>query len=501
MSRTSGLACLVSACLCLGGSAYAEPPQLPAWAGFAGNAQHTAQAAARAQPLSHVHWSAVLDKQPEGPGATSLVHYASPMFAAGGTLLLAVKEGPVNGWHVHARQFGHGVIWRMTSDYVLPPHDWAPAFPMAITPQNTLVAAGAGGTVFERFAADSVQAGRKRLAFYGLATYWANVAAMTAAVMIDTPITADAAGNVYFGFVVTGPNPAGLASGIARISASGAGSWTSAASAAGDPTMTQVAMGCAPALSPDGSTVYMAVSNGAAGALVGLDAATLAPKYRAPLLDPWSGDGAWISDDSSASPTVGPDGDVYYGVLENPYPSHNGRGWLLHFDPTLQHVRAPGSFGWDETASVVPASAVPSYTGRAAYLLMSRANNARGLGTGDGQNRLVILDPSAAGPDPVLPGVGAMRAVQSLLNPSVVPGTAADTYAWCVNSAVVDAASGSVFAASEDGRLYRWDLASNSFVQSVVLGGPGAQADAPAVVGPNGLVFAIANGTLYAAGR
>ncbi len=475
--------------------------EAPAWAGYAGNAQHTAQAPARARALLHVHWTAALDKAPQGNGAISLAHYASPMFTAGGTLLLAVKEAPVNGWHVHARAFGFGMLWRMTTDYILPPHDWAPAFPMAITPQNIVYAAAAGGTIMRREAADAADGRRTRIAFYDIAAFWANAAAMTQSVMIDTPITADAAGNVYFGFVASAPNPAGLSSGIARISASGQGAWISAAHAAGDATMTQVAMGCAPALSPDGTTVYIALSNGAAGALVGLDAATLAPKYKALLLDPASGAGAWISDDSSASPTVGPDGDIYYGVLENPYPAHNDRGWLLHFDATLRRAKTPGSFGWDETASVVPASAIPSYHGTSAYLLMTKDNNYRGIGTGDGRNRIAIVDPASASADPVLPAVPVMRSVEALLDPTPVPGAAGATYAWCVNSAVVDTASGTVFAGSEDGMLYRWDLAANALTQSVQLTQPGPQAYAPSVVGPNGLIFAIANGTLYAAGR
>ncbi len=88
-----------------------------------------------------------------------------------------------------------------------------------------------------------------------------------------------------------------------------------------------------------------------------------------------------------------------------------------------------------------------------------------------------------------------------MLDPTPVPGASGATYAWCVNSAVVDAASRSVFAGSEDGALYRWDLAANALTQSVQLTQPGPQAYTPSVVGPDGLIFAIANGTLYAAGR
>lgn len=39
------------------------------------------------------------------------------------------------------------------------------------------------------------------------------------------------------------------------------------------------------------------------------------------LIDPVSQSDALITDESSASPAVGPDGDVFFGVLENPFPS------------------------------------------------------------------------------------------------------------------------------------------------------------------------------------
>jgi hypothetical protein len=476
----------------------ATAPNAPAWAGFAGNAQHTGATQTPARPMLQVHWQTQLDRQAQAEELT-LAHYASPLVTSGNTVLLAVREGLADGWHVHARQPGLGVIWRMTSDYVLPPHDWTPAFPMALTSQNVVYAAGAGGTVFARASADAPEGSRKRLAFYGTGVFEAHAASMTASVMIDTPITADAAGDVFFGYVVTGGNPAGLASGIARIAASGEGTWISASEASGDPTMTQVAMGSAPALSADGSTLYIVVSNGASGTLLGLDAGSLAPKYKVALRDPASGNGAWISDDSSASPTIGPDGDVYYGVLENPYLSHNGRGWLLHWDSTLKHARIPGSFGWDQTVSVVPASALQGYHGSSSYLLVAKANNLRGLGTGDGRNRLVLLDPAGTGTDPVLPGVAVMSEIESLQAPTAVAGAGGGTYAWCVNAAVADVVGGAVFAANEDGYLYRWSLSTNT-VSRVALAPPGTQAYTPTIVGPNGLVLAMANGILFAVG-
>src|ERR1700722_10822225 len=145
-------------------------------------------------------------------------------------------------------------------------------------------------------------------------------------------------GNIYFGFLVLGPTPINLQSGLARIAANGTGTWVSAAAASGDPLITQVAISCAPALSPDGRLLYVAVdnettvANASVGYLLALNSTTLAPVNQVLLTDPSSGLDAFLFDGSSATPTVGPDGDVYFGGLENPFPDHNNRGGLLPFN-------------------------------------------------------------------------------------------------------------------------------------------------------------------------
>ncbi len=123
------------------------------------------------------------------------------------------------------------------------------------------------------------------MAFYGLSTYNANKTTFNLHVMVDTPITGDEAGNIYFGFAVTGSNPANLKSGMARIGADGQGTWIAAATAAGDSNIVEVAQNCAPAVSADQSTVYIAVSDGGNGYLLGLDSTTLQPKFKTSLKD------------------------------------------------------------------------------------------------------------------------------------------------------------------------------------------------------------------------
>ena len=200
---------------------------------------------------------------------------------------------------------------------------------------------------------------------------------------------------------------------------------------------------------------------------------------------------------------VGPDGDVYIGVLESSFASNNDRGWLLHFSGDLSTTKTPGAFGWDDTPSVVPASMVPSYHGTSTYLLMAKYNNYAGLGTGNGLNKIAILDPNATETDPVT-GTTVMNEVLTILgqtpdpeNDQTYPGAVRE---WCINSAAVDPATDSILAGSEDGKLYRWNLTSNTFTQVMTLTTGIGEAYTPTLIGPDGMVYAINNATLFAIG-
>ena len=195
---------------------------------------------------------------------------------------------------------------------------------------------------------------------------------------------------------------------------------------------------------------------------------------------------------------VGPDGRVFYGVLEAQFGTHNARGWLLQFDAQLVPAGVPGSFGWDVSPSVIPASMVPAYTGTSTYLLAQKYNNYEGVGTGDGRNRLAVLDPRASQPDPVLPGVPVMREVLTIIGPTLDAGSAIAVREWCINTMAADPMRRSILANNEDGVMYRWDLATNMLSQSVRLNAGLGQAYTPTLVGADGGVYAISNATLYA---
>jgi hypothetical protein len=478
------------------------------WGGFAGNAQHTAAARTRPQPFRRIRWTAKVDLAPDLLFGELLIHYGSPMITAANTVLVPTRVSAKAGFRVAAYSGTSGARrWSLRTDYRPPSFTggfgaWTPPLPAVLTPSTALAVAGGGGTVLVRKHANVRAGAARRLVFYGAAQWRAHRSVYEKAVHITTPLTAGRDGSVYFGFTVTGATPAHLSSGIARIDAHGHATWITAAAAAGNPAINGVAINCAPALSRSGTTVYITVTGATRGILVGLNATTLKPRSHVLLKDPISGRPAIISTSSSASPTVGPDGDVYYGVLENPFPSHDDRGWLLHYNATLTQAKTPGSFGWDNTVSVLPARAVPGYHGTSPYLLVSKYNNYLGIGPhGDGHNRVAVIDPRASQKDPYA-NTPVMKAVQTILSPMHVPGEPAGArYEWCINSAVVDPADDSVIVNSEDGTLYRWDLGSNTLAEKIHLNRPRPEAYTPTLIGPDGTVYAINNSTLYAIGR
>ena len=481
-------------------SAAVKPAQTKGWPGYARDQQHTAMSSIASQPLTNRHWSTPVDLQSHS--GEILIHYGSPLLTPSGTVIVPVKTGQ-NSFRVDARSEAAGtLLWSAQTDYKAPAASFLPSFSPVLA-NNKLYMPAAGGTVLVRDQPDQPTGKVSRLVFYGANNFNGNRQLYSNNVEIDTPITADSGGNLYFGFIVLGATPIGLQSGLARISATGRGSFVAAATAAGDPQITKVDMSCAPALSHDEKTLYVGVNNFdfGSGYLLALNSQTLQTIRAVRLTDPSSGLDATIPDESSASPTVGPDGDVYFGVLENPFPNHNDRGWLLHFNSTLSEKKIPGSFGWDDTPSVLSASLVPSYHGTSKYLLMSKYNNYAGIGTGDGVNKVAILDPNATEPDPVLPATTVMNEVLTIKGVTPDPNFPGGVREWCINTAAVDGPGKSVLVNSEDGKLYRWDLTTNSFSQVITLSSGIGEAYTPTVIGTDGTGFAINDAVLFAIGR
>lgn len=494
----------------------APPPPVvpvdgPPWLGFARNAQHSALSGIASLPLTRLIWSTPVDLAPPYNNGALLAHYGSPVITRYNTVIVPVKTsgGTAAGFRVDARIGANGqMIWSQNSDYRLPPYAWVPSFNPAQAPDGPLYIPDSGGRLLVREDPDNATGVVRHLVFYGDAAYDSAPATCDATIFINTPLTTDSQGNVFFGYVVTGANPAGLAGGgIARIGADGVATWVAAATAAADATMTKTQTNSAPALSGDERTLYVVVNNvpapgtRAQGRLLALGADTLAAVTRRVLLDPLTGAPAWVNDNATSSPLVGPDGDVYIGVLESNPPAHGFRGWLLHFDATLATPRTPGSFGWDNTPSIVPRAMLPQYTGPSSYLLCCKYNSYGGTGpAGDGRHRVAILDPGQGQVDAPFSGATVMREIISILGITPDPNWPGGVKEWCINTAAVDPFTRSVLMNSEDGVLYRWHLPTNSFTESLPLNNGYAQSYTPTAIGPDGRVYTVNNARLFSVG-
>jgi hypothetical protein len=474
------------------------------WPTHSHDAQHTGISSVGSQPFTKIHWHTPVDL--DVPTGEILVHYGSPLVTPANTVIIPIKTSADN-FKIGARNGATGAhMWSLATAYQAPS---SVSFLPGIGPTlagSQLDVPDSGGRVLVRQTPDLATGKTSHLIFYGASNYAADPTVYDQNVQINTPLTTDAAGNLYFGFLALGSTPINLVSGLARIAPDGTGTWVSAATISGDKAVDNIAMSCAPAISNDGSMVYVATVNesNSHGYLVAVNSTTLAAIKSVPLVDPSSGMDAQINDSSSSTPTVGPDGDVYFGVLENPFPAHNDRGWLLHFNSTLTKKKVPGSFGWDDTASVVDASLVAGYTGRSKYLLMTKYNNYAGIGTGDGHNKIAILDPNATENDPVISTVKVMKEVITQLGVTPdpdYPNFPGAVREWCINTAAVDPITKAIIANSEDGKLYRWDLTSNTLSQKIKLSTGIGEAYTPTVIGPDGTVYGINDAILDAVGK
>jgi hypothetical protein len=492
------------------------------WTGYGGNYSHTALSPVGAQAINHILWSTPVDAKNYN-GNEILVHYGEVAVTALNDVVMSVRG--LNGAPYIVKSLSGvdgSTIWSWTSTFVDPNHDWGPSFGPTILPALQYVQGTgtkvkvfpysprvawpeSGGRIAFRTNSDMSLGVVSAVAFYGNGTYANASSAFDAGVKVCTPLTAGPDGSIYFGYVVEASVPNNLQSGLAVVRPNGTGAFITAAAMSGDSATPFVPLNCTPALSPDGSKVYVEAASSASGwgrgYLCEVDTKKFTAINHVALMDVLNPNNwAETLGDSTASPMVGPDGDVYMGVLENPFLSNDDRGWMRHFSSDLKTSKIPGAFGWDDTASLVPASMVPSYTGTSKYLICTKYNDYADFGTQPGNNKIAILDPNDTEIDAVS-GATTMKEIMTILGPTFNTALGKGVREWCVNSVAVDPTTKSVILNSEDGWAYRWDMVSGTFTEKIQLSQGIGEAYTPTAIGPNGVCYCINNAVLYALGQ
>ncbi len=512
------------------------------WSGYGHDAQHTGLSPVAAQPLNNIHWSTPVDLSPT-PSGSLFVHYGSPSITAANTVLVPVKTGTDGGFEIQAFNGASGaLLYTLTTNYSLPLHNWVPPYGpvLSVTQEAQVMLSRRGSPVAARSARVLKIAGTpllcrpgrhrllsRRVGYSrwshgagcllrkqslrrqrnGIQQFGSNLDAAGRRrprkhlLRFHSPVESGKPGKRCIARIRTGTGPGTLA-----------GTWVSAqAVAGGDPTITGVALNCTPALSNDGRTLYFAVSNGAefgTGYLVSVDSETLAPIAHVALQDPRGGLATVSTKQHIFGFAVGrsPDGDVLLrGSRNNCCSSHNDPGLdAAPLNASLTQSKIPGSFGWDASASIVPAKLVPSYTGASAYLILTKYNNYAGAGTGTGLNQVAVQDPNTPMTDPV-PGssVQVMQTVLTMLGttPDPTSGYPNAVREWCINTAAIDSVTNAAIVNSEDGTVYRWNFATNTFTQRKQLTSGRSESYTPTVIGADGTVYAINDAVLFAIGN
>ena len=215
--------------------------------------------------------------------------------------------------------------------------------------------------------------------------------------------------------------------------------------------------------------------------------------------------GGRVLDDSSASPTVAPDGSVFYGA----YSRYNyAQGHLMHFSASGQYLGAY-RFGWDLTPGIV------SHGGT--YSVLIKDNQYGGLGSYCDVEAVCPSDRTVANSGGY-PEAYFITQLNHNLNvewrfqntntlsctrqPDGSVTCVSDHpngFEWCVNAMAIDA-NGVVYANSEDGNLFALNpdgTLKQKIFQQLALGA----AYTPASIGLDGKIYSQNAGHLFVVGN
>jgi len=197
---------------------------------------------------------------------------------------------------------------------------------------------------------------------------------------------------------------------------------------------------------------------------------------------------AVLSDFSSSTPTVLPDGSVVLGTLDN---YNYSRGHLMHFDAKGNFLNAY-TFGWDSTPAV--------YQHDNTYSLVIK-DNYYGLSAYCGfSNPVCAPSTNVYYVSQIDPNMQVEWSFQNTTIDTKHP----NGYEWCVNAPVIDR-RGIVYATSEDGHVYSIPQGHSGVfttpLQKIFLLSAIEAAYTPMSIGEDGKEYSQNNGHLFVIGR
>src|SRR6516165_4695031 len=171
--------------------------QTGGWLTHSHDAQHTGVSAIGSQPLTKIHWHTPVDLAlPQGE---ILIHYGSPLVTPANTVIIPIKTG-ADTFKIGARSGATGAhLWSLATSYTAPS---SASFLPGIGPTmggGQLYVPDSAGRVLVRATPDLPTGKTSHLIFYGQKNYASNPTVYQQNVQINTPLTTDAAGNLYFG--------------------------------------------------------------------------------------------------------------------------------------------------------------------------------------------------------------------------------------------------------------------------------------------------------------
>jgi hypothetical protein len=215
--------------------------------------------------------------------------------------------------------------------------------------------------------------------------------------------------------------------------------------------------------------------------------------------------GGRVLDDSSSSPTVAPDGSIFYGA----YTRYNyAQGHLMKFSSTGAYLGAY-RFGWDITPAI--------YSHGGTYSVVTKDNQYGEIGSYCNDETVCPSDRTAAntggypeayfvsqltstlGVEWKFQNTNTLSCTRNADNSITCTETNPNGFEWCVNAPVVDS-NGVVYANSEDGNLFALNQGGTlkqKIFQQLALGA----AYTPASIGGDGKIYSQNAGHLFVVGN